>query len=136
MASLVQQGKYGVINTADTTTNWFYVNKFLSEAYTLQNNTKIDGQIISAGELVVKAQYLCPIQENTNWYWRQQPLQQNIIVPKRTILHPRPDVVRITDFKTSIILFVTELNKKSTQRHPICLTDADYDYILDEIERW
>ena len=32
--------------------------KFISEAYTLQNNTKIYGQVISAGELVVKAQYL------------------------------------------------------------------------------
>ena len=25
--------------------------------------------------------------------------------------------------------------KKSKQRHPIIMTDADYDYILDEIER-
>ena len=25
--------------------------------------------------------------------------------------------------------------KKSIQRHPICMTDADYDYISDEIER-
>ena len=28
------------------------------------------------------------MQENTNWYWKQQPLQQTIIVPTRTILHP------------------------------------------------
>ena len=25
--------------------------------------------------------------------------------------------------------------KKSIQRHPICMKDADYNYILDEIER-
>ena len=25
--------------------------------------------------------------------------------------------------------------EKSIQRHPICLEDSDYDYILDEIER-
>ena len=25
--------------------------------------------------------------------------------------------------------------KKSVQRHPIIITDSDYDYILDEIER-
>ena len=62
MASFVQSGKYGVINTADTITNVFYVINLISEAYTLQNNTTIDGQIISAGELVVKAQYLCSIQ--------------------------------------------------------------------------
>ena len=36
MASLVESGKYGAINTTDTTTNGFYVVIFTSEAYTLQ----------------------------------------------------------------------------------------------------
>ena len=62
MASIVQSGMYGDINTDYTTTNGFYVIQFLSDAYTLQNNTTIDGQIISAGELVVKAQYICSMQ--------------------------------------------------------------------------
>ena len=38
-------------------------------------------------------------------------------------------------FKTPLELFVTGFRKKSNTIHPICLTDADYDYILDEIER-
>ena len=42
MASLVQSGMYGAMNTYGTTTNVFYVNKFLSESYTLQNNTTIE----------------------------------------------------------------------------------------------
>ena len=37
MASLFQSGMYGAIDTDDTTTNGFYVIKFLSEAYKLQN---------------------------------------------------------------------------------------------------
>ena len=49
MASLVQSGMYVAINTDDTTKNGFYVIQFISEAYTLQNNTTIDGQVISAG---------------------------------------------------------------------------------------
>ena len=40
MASLVQLGKYAVINTSDTTKNGFYVIRFISDAYTLQNNDK------------------------------------------------------------------------------------------------
>ena len=72
MASLVQPGKYGAINTDDTTKNGFYVIKFISEAYALQNNTQIDWQIISAGELVVKVQYIFSMQENSNWYWKKQ----------------------------------------------------------------
>ena len=66
MASLVKPGMHGAINTYDTTTNGLYVIQFLSEAYTLQNSTTIDGKFISTDELVVKAQYICSIQENTN----------------------------------------------------------------------
>ena len=95
MASLVKSGMYGAINTDDTTTNRFYVIQFISEAYTIQNNATIDGQIISAGELVIKEKYLCSMQENYNWYWKQQPLKQTIIVSTYAILHPRLDIVRI-----------------------------------------
>ena len=52
----------------------FHVILFISDAYTLQNSTTIYGQVISAGELVVKSKYLYSMQENTNWYWKQQSL--------------------------------------------------------------
>ena len=45
MASLVESDKYGSINTTETTTNGFYVIMFISEAYTLQGNTIIDGKL-------------------------------------------------------------------------------------------
>ena len=73
MASLVESGTYGSINTTDTSTNGFYVIMFASGAHTLQDNKKNDGKIITAGELVVKLQYLCSMQIYTNWYWNQQP---------------------------------------------------------------
>ena len=62
MASLVQLGMYGAIDTDGTTTNVSCVIKFLSDEYMLQNNTTIYGQVISVGELVFKAQYLCSMQ--------------------------------------------------------------------------
>ena len=68
MASLVESGKYGAINTTDKTTNGFYVIVFTSQSYALQENIIIDGQIITSGELVVKAQYLCSMLVDTNWY--------------------------------------------------------------------
>ena len=49
MASLVEPGNYGVINTTDTTTNGFYVIMFTSEACKLQDKTTIDGKIITSG---------------------------------------------------------------------------------------
>ena len=63
----------------------------------LQINTTIDGHIITDGELFVKAKYLCYMQDITNWYWEQHTHQQDIIVPTCTILHPRLDVIGITD---------------------------------------
>ena len=68
MESLVESGKYGAINTTGTSTNGFYVIMFPLGEYTLQGNTTIYGKIITAGELVVKAQYLCSMQIDTNWY--------------------------------------------------------------------
>ena len=38
-------------------------------------------------------------------------------------------------FKTYLGLFVTGFKQNKIQRYPICMTNADYDYIFDEIER-
>ena len=107
MASLVESGKYGAINTKDTSTNEFYVIMLTSGAYTLQENTTIDGQILIAGELVVNARYLCSMQVDTNWYWNQQSKHHVITGPTRTILHSQLEGDAITDFHlipTSICL--------------------------------
>ena len=111
-------------------TNGFYVIKFISESYTLKNNTKIDGQNISVGELVVEAKYIYSMQENTNWYRKQKPLQHNILVPTCPIIHLRLDVSGITDIQCipKNVLNMIQA-KKSIQRNPICLKDYDYDYI-------
>ena len=98
MASLVESVKYGSINTTDTTTNGFYVVMFTSEAYTIQDSTTRDGKIITSGELLVKAQYLCSMQVDTNWYWNQHHKQNVITVPTRTILHPQLEVNLVTYF--------------------------------------
>ena len=96
MASLVEWGKYGAINTTDTAKNGFYVIIFTSEAYKLQDNTTIDEKIITAGKLVVKAQYLSSLQGDTNWCWNQHPQQNIIIVPTRTIIHAQLEVNSLT----------------------------------------
>ena len=95
MASLVQPGMYGASNIDGTTINGFYVIQFLSEEYKLQNNTTMYRKVISTGELVVKAQYLLSMQENTNWYWKKQALQHTIVFPTQTIFHPCLDVITI-----------------------------------------
>ena len=53
------------------------------------------------------------------------------MVPTRTIIHPFLDVVQ--DIPKTVCKMIQA--KEAVRRHPICMTDADYDYILDEIER-
>ena len=74
-----------------------------------------------------------PYKKKNNWYWKQQPPQQTIIVPTCTILHPRLYV--ITKIYVQDILKNICNRKIIHTKHPIITTDADYDYILDEIER-
>ena len=122
MTSLVESVKYGAVNTTYTTTNVFYVIIFISEAYTLQDNTTIDGQIITACELVAKTQYLYSMQVDTNWCWDQHPQNHIIAVTTRTILYPRLEIISITDIHdiTKIVCNRTQA-KKIISRHPICL---------------
>ena len=58
----------------------------------------MDGKVITDGELVVKAQYLCSIQVDTNWYWNQQQKKNVITVTTRTILHAQLEVNAVTEF--------------------------------------
>ena len=48
--------------------------------------------------MVVKTQYLCSMQVDTNWHWNQHPQQNVITVPTRTILNPRLEVNTVIDF--------------------------------------
>ena len=107
---------------------------FTSGAYTLQESTTIDGQIISARELVVNAKYLCSMQVETNLYWNQQPKHHIITVPTHTILLPQLEGDAITDFHAiPASLCSRTQDKKSISRQPIYLTHADYYYIFEEI---
>ena len=84
--------------------------------------------------MVVKEQYLCSMLIYTNWYWNKKPNHRVIIVPTRTILHPQLEGDAITDFHSIPTSTCSRTQaKKAISRQPICLTDADYDYILEEI---
>ena len=70
----------------------------------------------------------------TNWYWNQQPKHHVITVTTRTVLHPKYEVNAITYFH-EIPTNVCSRTKaeKEISMQPICLTDSDYDNILEEI---
>ena len=48
---------YGAIDAGDSTCHGYYIIKIPSSTYTLQANLRIDGQIISSGEMVRERTY-------------------------------------------------------------------------------
>ena len=75
----------------------YYVIKFISEPYTLQEETVCNRKISIVGELVVKAQYMNYMQDNKKIYWGGKTQQKNIIGPSCTIVHPRLDVTTVAE---------------------------------------
>ena len=72
------------------------------------------------------------MQVDTNWYWNQQPKHHVITVPTRTILHPQLEVNVVTDFHATPTSVCTRTQaKKTIPIQPVCLTDSDYDSILE-----
>ena len=75
------------------------------------------------------------MQVDTNWYCNQQPKHRVITVPIRTILHPQFKGDAVTDFHLIPTSTCSRTQaKKFISGQPICLTDAEYDYILEEID--
>ena len=86
--------------------------------------------------MFVNAKYLCSMQVDTHWYCNQHTKHHVITVPTRTILHPQLEGDAKTDFHAIPTSLCSRTQaKKAISRQPICLTDADYDYILEEIGR-
>ena len=76
------------------------------------------------------------MQVDTNWYWNQQSKRHVITVPTRTIIYPQLEGDSITEFHSIPTSICSRTQaKKIISRQPICVTDADYDYILEEIGR-
>ena len=86
--------------------------------------------------MVVKSQYLCSMQVDTNLYWNKHPQQHVTTFPKNKILHPQLKVISVTDsHEIPKNVCNRKQAKKSISRQPICLNYSDYNYILEEIGR-
>ena len=58
MTSLAMTDKYGANTTTDTTTMGFYAVKYMSYAFTLQQDITTNGQLFKAVEMDVRAIYI------------------------------------------------------------------------------
>ena len=78
--------------------------------------------------MVVKSQYLCSMQVDTNWYWNQKPQHHVTTVPTLKILHTKLEVNTVTYFHSIPTSVCTRTQaKKIISIQPVRLTDSDYD---------
>ena len=87
----------------------------------------------TAGQLVIKYQYLSCTKENKKWCWEQKHQQQVIVVRTCTTLHPCTDVILVKGVQ-DMPIGVWNINQElqDLQRHTICLTRYGNDYIIGE----
>ena len=93
------------------------------------------GKISSDGEIVLKSQYMNCIQGTTKLYLGKLPQQNNITISTCTIVHPCLDVMTAIEAKNKKSVFNKNQSRRDIKRRPVCLTNSDNDFIIDEIKR-
>ena len=79
MYLIIREGKYGAIDTDDSSCHGYYIIKFYSFPYTLQSDLIIDGQVISSSKIVCEGTYFFPISINSRYYVLQKTKSINTI---------------------------------------------------------
>ena len=68
MYLIITKGNYYAIDSDDSECHVYYIIRFSSTPYTLQEDLNIDGQLISSGEMVFEGTYYFPININFHYY--------------------------------------------------------------------
>ena len=67
MSMIILEGKYGAIDSGDSSFHGSCIVKFSSSPYTLKSYLSIDGQVISS-EMVCEGNLFFPINCNSHYY--------------------------------------------------------------------
>jgi len=132
MGLCIKDYSFGAVNTTDSRTEGFYIVRFTSAPYTLQEDEFDSNELLSAGSLVCDAVYYQPARENSSWYIlsEHEPLKVNM----RKVLVPNLSATIITS--VSELRGALRMNDDEIRRlEPFQLSQLDYDAIKDEITR-
>ena len=135
MASLVQTSKYSAMNTTYTAELGYYVAKYVSEAYTLQEYTTCDGKISMSDELILKSKYISCMKA-------KKGIGRKHISKKSLLFQHAQFYIHV--LKYFPVKYVQDIPKnvcninqaqQDLKIRPICITDLYHEYILNEILR-
>ena len=69
---IISKLNYGAIDANDTSCKGYYIIRFYSSPYTLQEELNIYGQVIYYGEMVWEGTYFPPITTNYHYYYSKK----------------------------------------------------------------
>ena len=90
MEEKIKDGDVGAVPTSDNNTDGYYLVKWCSDPYTLQedivNTTLADYEVIEEGDMVCDAMYCNPVPYNNMKYWLELSSHKTLI-PLQQVLH-------------------------------------------------
>ena len=130
-------GKYGAFATEDD--DGFYVIKFTSSAYTLQDDVELKEYTpaikIKAGALVCDAEYFNKVPGTSGWYTPTQGEERKTMVRVQQVLMADLNLEPISATK-KLPSGMSKANKKdAAQKGALHLDKHEHDTILDESAR-
>jgi hypothetical protein len=126
MSLMICKGKVGAIGMADEATMGYYVGKWLSELYTLQEETEGMSGMIGVGRMVANILYFNQVERARHWYTQSNTMT---VVEVRYVL--------LTGFQLQPISKTNKLptacNRKDTaQKKAVKVMLLDHEVIMEE----
>ena len=137
MAESIEAGNYGAFATEDD--DGFYIIKFTSSAYTLQDDVELEEYTpaikIKAGALVCEADYFNKVPGASGWYTPTQGEERKTVVRVQQVLAADLNLAPISA-TLKLPSGMSKKNKKdATDKGALHLDKHEHDLILDESAR-
>ncbi len=127
MSLMVCKGKVGAIGTADDAATGYYVVKWLSEPYTLQEDTDGMSGMIGAGTMVVDALYFNQVERAPHWYIQSK---ETTVAEVRYVLLTGLHLLPISETNK----LPTACNRReAAQKKAVKVTLLDHEVIMEEV---
>ena len=137
MEEKIKDGDVGAVSTSDNNTDGYYLVKWCSDPYTLQedimNTTFTDYEVIEKGDMVCDALYYNPLPYDDMKHWYELSSHEALI-PLQQVLHTGIKMESLSDANKP-----SKSGKKIIRclkrKNIVKINESDIDEIFEEMER-
>jgi hypothetical protein len=126
MSLMMRKGQVGAVGTSDKAVMGYYLVKWLSEPYTLQEDTEGMSGMIPTGSMVVDGLYFNRVQRAPHWY---KPSGDTTVVEVKYVLRTG---LQLQPISTSNAIPSACARVKETRKKAIKVSTLDHKAIMDE----